>query len=154
MNASIAECRPSVEWRDVHRRAALVIAAGLVELGVLRGAPESLVESGAATLFFPHGIGHMIGLGVRDGGAASDERREPAPGLPAIRIDIPLATGYAMTVEPGIYFVPALLDRERGRGDVDWARVDELRAFGGVRLEQNVLITEDGCEVLTSAIPI
>ena len=89
---AIAACRPGVEWHDVHRAAALVVAEGLVELGVLRGSPETLVESGAATLFFPHGVGHMVGLGVRDTGAASDEAREPVPGLPRLRVDIPLAT--------------------------------------------------------------
>jgi Xaa-Pro aminopeptidase len=149
-----ATCRPDVEWRDVHRAAALVVADGLVELGVLRGAPESLVESGAATLFFPHGVGHMVGLGVRDAGAASDEGREPAAGLPRLRIDISLEPRQAWTVEPGIYFVAPLLGRHRGRRDVDWSRVDDLLGFGGVRIEQNVLITDDGCELLTGAIPL
>jgi Xaa-Pro aminopeptidase len=130
-----------------------VVAEGLVELGVLRGRPDTLVESGAATLFFPHGVGHMVGLGVRDTGAASDEAREPMPGLPRLRVDIRLQPLHAWTVEPGIYVVPALLERERGRDGVDWDRVDALHGFGGVRLEQNVLITEDGCEVLTADIP-
>jgi Xaa-Pro aminopeptidase len=143
-----------VEWHDVHRAAALVIAEGLVELGVLRGSPETLVESGAATLFFPHGVGHLVGLGVRDTGAASDEPRKPVPGLPRLRVDIPLRPRQAWTVEPGIYVVPALLARERGRDGVDWDRVDELHGFGGVRLEQNVLITDDRCEILTAAVPL
>jgi Xaa-Pro aminopeptidase len=152
--SAIAACRPGTEWRDVHRAAALVVAEGLVELGVLRGSPETLVESGAATLFFPHGVGHLVGLGVRDTGPASDEVRKPAPGLPRLRIDTRLRSRQAWTVEPGIYVVPALLARERGRDDVDWDRVDELHGFGGVRLEQNVLITDDGCETLTAAIPL
>ena len=152
--AAIAACRPGVEWREVHRTAALVTAEGLVELGVLRGTPETLVESGAVTLFFPHGVGHMVGLGVRDAGYASDEAREPAPGLPRLRLDIPLQPRHAWTVEPGIYFVAPLLARHRDRRDVDWDRVDDLLGFGGVRIEQNVLITEDGCDVLTAAIPV
>ena len=152
--AAIAACAPGVAWHDVHRVAARVIAEGLVELGVLRGTPDTLVESGAVTLFFPHGIGHMVGLGVRDAGRASDEAREPEPGLPPLRLDISLEQGHAWTVEPGIYFVPALLARDRGRGDVDWSRVDALLGFGGVRIEQNVLITADGCEVLTREIPL
>ena len=119
-----------------------------------RPSPETLVESGAATLFFPHGVGHMVGLGVRDTGPASDEKRKPEPGLPRLRVDIPLQTRQAWTVEPGIYVVPALLARERGRHGVDWDRVDELHGFGGVRLEQNVLITDDGCESLTAAVPL
>ena len=152
--AAIAACRPGVEWRDVHRAAAAVVAEGLVELGVLRGAPETLVESGAATLFFPHGVGHMVGLGVRDAGPASDEARTPAPGLPRLRVDIPLQPRHAWTVEPGIYFVAPLLARNRDRRDVDWDVVDALLGFGGVRIEQNVLVTAGGCEVLTAAIPL
>ncbi len=152
--AAIAACRPGVEWREIHRTAALVSAEGLLELGVLRGTPETLVESGAVTLFFPHSVGHMVGLGVRDAGFASDEAREPAPGLPRLRLDIPLQPRHAWTVEPGIYFVAPLLARHRDRRNVDWDRVDELLGFGGVRIEQNVLITEDGCDVLTAAIPV
>src|SRR5215217_357291 len=153
---AIAACAPGVEWRDVHRAAALVVAEGLVELGVLRGSPQTLVESGAVSLFFPHGVGHMVGLGVRDAGSASGETREPARGLPRLRVDIPLEPRHAWTVEPGIYFVAPLLhrDRGRGRGDVDWDRVDELLGFGGVRIEQNALVTDDGCELLTAAIPL
>jgi Xaa-Pro aminopeptidase len=151
---AIAACRPGVEWHDVHRAAALVVAEGLVELGALRGSPETLVESGAATLFFPHGVGHMVGLGVRDTGPASVETPTSLPGLPRLRLDITLEPRQAWTVEPGIYVVPTLLARERGRDGVDWDRVDELHGFGGVRLEQNVLITDDGCEILTAAIPL
>jgi Xaa-Pro aminopeptidase len=152
--AAIAACRPGVAWRDVHRAAALVVADGLIELGVLRGHRDSLVESGAVTLFFPHGIGHMVGLGIRDAGPASGETREPEHGLPRLRVDIPLAPRHAWTVEPGVYFVPALLARARGHDGVVWNRVEQLHGFGGIRLEQNVLINDDGCEVLTKAIPL
>ena len=151
---AIDACRPGTEWADVHRAAALVVAEGLVELGVLRGSPETLVASGAAKLFFPHGVGHLVGLGIRDTGPASDEGREAAPDLPRLRLDIPLQPRQAWTIEPGIYFVPALLARERGRNGVDWDRVEALQGFGGVRLEQNILMTDDGCEVLTAAIPL
>src|SRR5215213_1395029 len=151
---AIAACRPGTDWHAVHRAAALVVAEGLVELGALRGSPETLVESGAATLFFPHGVGHLVGLGVRDTGPASDEPPKPVPGLPRLRVDITLQPRQAWTVEPGIYVVPALLARERGREGVDWDRVDALHGFGGVRLEQNVLITDDRCEILTAAIPL
>lgn len=152
--AAIAACRRGTAWHDVHRTAALVVAEGLVELGVLRGLPETLVESGAATLFFPHGVGHLVGLGVRDTGPASDEATEPLPGLPRLRVDIRLQPRQAWTVEPGIYFVPSLLARERGHEGVDRDRVDALHGFGGVRLEQNVLITGDAPEILTAAVPL
>ncbi|MFT3866629.1 MAG: aminopeptidase P family protein [Solirubrobacterales bacterium] len=154
LEAAIAACRPGVEWHRVHLAAAAVIAEGLVELGVLRGRPETLVENGATKLFFPHGVGHPVGLGIRDAGAASDEGREPAPGQPGLRVGIPLAPRQTWTVEPGIYFVPALLARERDQEGVVWDRVGELAGFGGIRLEHDVLITDDGCEVLTAAIPL
>jgi len=152
--AAINVCRAGVNWHDIHFAAALVVADGLIELGVLRGERASLVESGAVALFFPHSVGHMVGLGIRDAGAASDEAREPPPGLPRLRVDIQLAPRQAWTVEPGIYFVPALIARARDRNDVVWHRVDKLQGFGGVRIEQNVLIEDDGCEVLTAAIPL
>ena len=152
--AAIAVCRPGIRWPEVHATAAGVIAEGLLELGVLRGSPDTLVHSGAVSLFFPHGIGHLLGLGVRDTGPASHEGGEPPPGLPRLRVDTTLAPRQVWTVEPGIYFVPALLRREAHRDDVDWDRVDQLLRFGGLRLEQNVLITDGGCEVLTAAIPM
>ena len=143
---AIAACRPGTEWHDVHRAAALVVAEGLVELGVLRGSPETLVESGAATLFFPHGVGHL-GQHARPATPdASTKRANPARPAASARGHLAFKKRQAWTVEPGIYVVPALLARERGRDGVEWGRVDELHGFGGVRLEQNVLITEDGCE--------
>ena len=152
--AAIAACRPGVHWHEVHHAASLVLAEGLIELGVLRGTPESLAAGGAVALFFPHGVGHMVGLGVRDAGMASDEEREPPPGLPRLRVDIELAPRQAWTVEPGIYFVAPLLAGARRRDDIDWDRVETMLGFGGVRIEHNVLITDDGCEVLTEAIPL
>jgi Xaa-Pro aminopeptidase len=155
---AIELCRPGVEWRDVHRAAALAIAEGLVELGILRGEPDSLVESGAAWLFFPHGIGHFVGLGVRDaGGRTADRRNDPAP-YPNLRIDLQLDVGMVVTVEPGIYMVPALLEdperRARHRDEVVWDRVDGMLDFGGIRIEDNVLITEEGHEVITRDVPL
>jgi Xaa-Pro aminopeptidase len=157
--AAIERCRAGVEWRDVHLTAALVIADGLAELGILRGDPESLVESGAVWLFFPHGIGHLVGLGVRDaGGTPLRERRNDPKRYPNLRIDLPLEPGMVVTVEPGIYFVPALLNdpehRRRHRDTVAWDRTDELLDFGGIRIEDNVLVTDEGHEVLTAGIPL
>jgi Xaa-Pro aminopeptidase len=158
LRAAIQTCQPGVEWREVHRVAALVIAEGLVDFGILRGEVESLFERGAVSLFFPHGIGHMVGLGIRDAGGVLRDRPEPGPGFPRLRVDLPLQRGYTMTVEPGIYFVPALVSdktsREELSGAVDWDRVDAMLDFGGIRLEENVLITEDGCELLTSDVPL
>ena len=155
--AATQRCAPGTEFRELHRTAALVIAEGLVEFGLLRGAPEALVASGAVTLFFPHGVGHMVGLGVRDAGEVLPGR-EPEPGLPGLRADLPLLPGHVVTIEPGIYFVPALLadpeTRTRLREQVSWARADAMIGFGGIRIEDNVLITGTGHEVLTADIPI
>jgi Xaa-Pro aminopeptidase len=155
--AATARCLPGTEWRDVHRTAALTIAEGLSEFGLLRGGVESLLESGAVSLFFPHGVGHMVGLGVRDAGEVLPGR-EPEPGMPRLRADLPLAPGHVVTVEPGVYFIGALLSdpgtRESLRDHVDWDRADALLGFGGVRIENNVLITDDGPEILTADIPI
>ena len=156
--AALARCIPGTEWRDVHRTAALVIAEGLVEFGLLRGEPESLVEQGAQSVFFPHGIGHMVGLGVRDAGEILKGRPQREDEFPRLRIDLPLMPGHAVTVEPGIYFVPALLTdpefRERYRNAVDWDRAERMLDFGGIRIEDNVLITEDEPEVLTADVPV
>jgi Xaa-Pro aminopeptidase len=150
-------CAAGVEFRELHRTAALVIAEGLADFGLLRGQAESLVQSGAVTLFFPHGVGHMVGLGVRDAGEVLPGR-EPEPGLPRLRADLPLLAGHVVTIEPGIYFVPALLadpeTRARLRDQVNWERADALTGFGGIRIENNVLVTEDGHEVITADIPI
>jgi Xaa-Pro aminopeptidase len=149
---AIAACAPGVEWREIHRSAALTIAGGLAAAGVLRGAPDTLVQSGAVALFFPHGIGHLVGLGVRDAGGILADRRDDPPPFPNLRIDLPLEPGMVVTVEPGVYFVPALLNdpdtRRRHRQAVDWGRVDALLGFGGIRIEDNVLITPNGHELL------
>jgi Xaa-Pro aminopeptidase len=151
--AAIERCGPGTEWRDVHLTAALVIAEGLVSAGILRGAPDSLLESGALWMFFPHGVGHLVGLGVRDAGGILPERQDDPPPFPHLRIDLPLQAGMVVTVEPGVYFVPAILqDPERRRlhrGEVDWDVVDRMLDFGGIRIEDNVLITDGGHEVIT-----
>ncbi len=157
--AAIERCRPGVEWREIHRIAGLTIAEGLVAVGVLRGDPDELVESGAVWLFFPHGVGHLVGLGVRDaGGTPLRERRDVPRPYPNLRIDLPLEPGMVVTVEPGLYFVPAILcdpgHRDRHAEAVDWSMVDRLLGVGGVRIEDDVLITEDGAEVLTDAVPL
>ena len=156
--AAIERCRAGVEYRDIHLAAALDVAQGLVDAGFLRGKAADLVEQGASALFFPHGIGHMVGLGVRDaGGYLPGRSRSEAPVLRFLRIDLPLEPGHVVTIEPGIYFPPHVLEepeiRRQHRDTVVWNRVDKLRGFGGIRIEDNVLIRDGGNEVLTRAIP-
>jgi Xaa-Pro aminopeptidase len=158
LRAATARCTPGTEWRDVHRTAALVIAEGLAGFGLLRGDPESLVERGAQSIFFPHGIGHMVGLGVRDAGGVLKGRPQREDEFPRLRMDLPLLAGHVVTVEPGIYLVPALVQdadlRERHRDAVDWDRAESMLGFGGIRIEDNVLVTDDGPEVLTADVPV
>ncbi len=156
--AAIDRCAPGAEWRDVHRVAAATIAEGLAAHGLLRGDPETLVESGATWLFSPHGIGHLVGLGVRDAAGPLRQRRHDPKPFPNLRMDLPLEPGMVVTVEPGVYFVAAILGdperRHRFRDQVDWQQVDRLLGFGGIRIEDNVLITADGHEVITADVPV
>jgi Xaa-Pro aminopeptidase len=156
--SAIAGAAPGVEFRDLHMAASRRIAAGLVDLGLLRGNPDDLVDADAHALFFPHGLGHMLGLATHDAGGCL-AGREPSDrfGLKYLRADLPLQPNYVVTVEPGIYFIPALLNdterRERYRDMVDWDMADRMLDFGGIRIEDDVLITADGSEVLSAALP-
>jgi len=155
---AIARCVPGAEWREIHLAAAVDLVAGLVSLGVMRGDPASLVEQEAHTLFFPHGLGHMVGLGVRDAsGLLPGRAKSTRPSLATLRMDLPLAPGYVVTVEPGLYFIPALLNnparRARFRDCVNWPLVESHLGLGGVRIEDNLLVTAGAPENLTAAIP-
>jgi Xaa-Pro aminopeptidase len=155
---AITRCVPGAEWKEIHFKAAIELTAGLVELGVMRGSAESLVDQGAHRLFFPHGIGHLVGLGVRDAsGMLPGRLKDTHPSVENLRMDLPLQKGYVTTVEPGIYFVPALLhkaeNREKFRDCVNWEIAESHVSLGGVRIEDNVLVTESGPEILTKEIP-
>ena len=155
---AISRCVPGTEWRDIHLRCSVELTAGLVSLGLMRGEPEGLVESEAHLLFFPHGVGHMVGLGVRDaGGMFPGRKKSDSPSLKNLRTDLPLEPGYVMTVEPGLYFIPALLNdparRARFKDVVAWEKVDPLIGTGGIRIEDNIHITAGAPENLTAAIP-
>ncbi len=155
---AVAACRRGVEWRDLHLEACRGTLEGLSRLGILRGEVEPLLERDVHALFFPHGLGHLVGLGVRDAsGYLPGRQRSQRPGLDMLRTDLPLEPGYVITVEPGIYFIPALLTDPARRAKyadcVDWARVDGLLEFGGIRIEDDVLVTEGDPDVLTAACP-
>lgn len=155
---ALQRCVAGAEWKEIHLQTAVDLVGGLVALGVMRGQAESLVEREAHALFFPHGLGHMVGLGVRDASGLHPGRaRDPRPSLRSLRMDLPLAAGYVVTVEPGLYFIPELLNeprrREKYRDCVDWHRVDGLLGLGGVRIEDDVLVTNSAPDVLTAEIP-
>jgi Xaa-Pro aminopeptidase len=162
--AVIDAASPERSNKELHLIAAHAIASGLVELGVMQGDPDDAVAEGAHALFFPHGIGHMLGLDVHDMedlgdivGYPEGERRSTQFGLSLLRMTRQLEPGFVITVEPGIYFNPVLIDRWQAEGlHRDFVRYDRLEAFhgfGGVRIEDDVLITEDGCRVLGPPIP-
>lgn len=156
--AGLVMCVPGTEWHDVHRQCSEVVLEGLIGLGALKGDAAELVERGVAGLFFPHGVGHMIGLGVRGaGGRLPGRAPRKGPGGVSVRVDIPLEAGHGFTVEPGLYFIPGLIDvaetREKFGDAVQWGVVDSLRKeIQGVRIEDDVIVREGGCEVLTGGI--
>ena len=162
--AAIEAASPVRSNRDIHLLAARTIAAGLAGLGLMRGDVDDAVASGAHALFFPHGIGHMLGLDVHDledlgdiVGYPEGESRSSQFGLNFLRMTRRLEPGFVITVEPGIYFIPALIDRWRADGRhaefIDYDRVETYRGFGGIRIEDDVLITETGSRVLGPGIP-
>jgi Xaa-Pro aminopeptidase len=157
-NAAIARCQPGAEWKDIHLSAASDLVAGLVDLGIMRGNPSSLLEQDAHTLFFPHGIGHMVGLGVRDASGHEPGRpKDPRPSLAHLRMDLILRSSYIVTVEPGLYFIPALLNNPLHRkffhDCVNWSMVDQHIDVGGVRIEDTILVNHGMPENLTRMIP-
>jgi Xaa-Pro dipeptidase len=148
--------RPGLDWRELHLRAHHEVAALLNEAGVLRLSPETAVAQGVSSTFLPHGLGHLLGLQVHDVGgrrARPGDDLIPTPlGHPWLRTTRRLEAGFVITVEPGIYFIPSLLDKLRAgpfSGQVDWGLVEALRHCGGVRIEDNIHVTADGQENLT-----
>jgi Xaa-Pro aminopeptidase/Xaa-Pro dipeptidase len=153
-----------VEYRQIHLLAAGAIAEGLVELGILRGHPDTLVELDAHALFFPHGVGHLLGLDVHDmedlgdlAGYADGRSRSDRFGLGYLRLDRPLQAGMVVTIEPGFYQVPAILNDPQRRINyqdmVNWDRLAQFEDVRGIRIEDDVLVTDTGSEILTAALP-
>lgn len=159
------ECvRPGIRYRDVHLAACHAIARGLIDIGILRGDPEELVQDGVHALFFPHGVGHLLGLDVHDmedlgdrAGYAKGRERSKQFGLSYLRLDRDLEPGMAVTIEPGIYFVPAILNSPEhiaiGRDRVNQSMLERFADVRGIRIEDDVLVTSHGHEVLTDSIP-
>lgn len=160
----IAQAAPGIEYQDLHLTACLAIAEGLVELGILRGSAADLVEMDAHALFFPHGVGHLLGLDVHDmedlgdlAGYAPGRSRSDRFGLCYLRLNRPLQPGMAVTIEPGFYQVPALLHdperRDKYREVINWDRLAQFADVRGIRIEDDVLITAEGNQVLTADLP-
>ncbi len=151
-----AELRAGVDWRNVHLRAHELTGALLRDADITTCSAEEAVATGTTSVFLPHGVGHLLGLEVHDAGgfmSAPDGPDIPRPqGHPYLRLTRELREGFVVTMEPGIYFIDSLLDGARAdsRADrINWPRVAQLRPFGGIRVEDDVAITADGCENLT-----
>jgi len=162
---SVSMVRPGTRYRSIHAEAGRIVVRGLVDLGILRGDVDGLFERGAYTLFFPHGVGHLIGLDVHDmedlgdrAGYAPGRTRSARFGDKYLRLDRDLTPGMAMTIEPGIYVVPAILNDAEltapfGK-DLDRAALAKFADVRGIRLEDDVLCTAGEPENFTKEIPI
>ncbi len=166
-NAAIDAIKPDIEYREIHNLAATIVTEGLKNLGLMKGDTKEAVIAGAHALFFPHGLGHMMGLDVHDMedlgenfvGYDSKVKRSEQFGTAYLRLARKLQTGFVLTVEPGIYFIPALIDKwqeERiNTNFINFDKVNQYRNFGGIRLEDDVIVTETGNRILgNKRIPI
>lgn len=152
--------RPGIKWWDVHMGVATLMTEKLKELGLMKGDTTEAVLNGAHAMFFPHGLGHMMGLDVHDMEGLGqqyvgfDEEVRPSTqfGTNCLRCGRRLQEGWVMTDEPGIYFIPALIDEWRSKGInkdfINFEAVETYKDFGGIRLENDLLITADGCRML------
>ena len=153
--------RPGMKWWNVHFEAARVITEGLKALGLMKGNTDDALEAGAHAMFFPHGLGHAMGMDVHDMEGLGqtyvgfdDEVRPRLDqfGTNALRFGRRLREGYVMTDEPGIYFIPALIDEWRAKGHcadfLNFDAIERYKDFGGIRIEDDLLITADGCRYL------
>ncbi len=158
--------RPGVSYLSIHLEAAKVIASGLKALGLMKGDVDAAILAGAHALFMPHGLGHMMGLDVHDMEdlgqiyVGYDDEIRPVNqfGTASLRLGRKLQTGFVITNEPGIYFIPALIDQWKAEKInhefINFDRLEAYRSFGGIRLEDDLLITETGCELIGERIPI
>ncbi|KAJ2741867.1 hypothetical protein GGI20_004881 [Coemansia sp. BCRC 34301] len=156
--AVIRECAPYRQWEDMHLLAVRVAAEGLLQLGLLKGDIASIMEHSVVGYFMPHGIGHLIGIDTHDvGGYPAGIERINKPGLRYLRARREMLPRMVFTVEPGLYFVDAILKEAMGLPNVaqhiDFDVVKEYRCVGGVRIEDNIVITDSGNDNLTCECP-
>ncbi|HUR32035.1 MAG TPA: M24 family metallopeptidase, partial [Saprospiraceae bacterium] len=148
-----------------HLGAAKIITEGLQQIGLMKGDPDEAVAAGAHALFFPHGLGHMIGLDVHDMenlgenhvGYGDGVERSKQFGTAYLRLARELEPGFVLTVEPGIYFIPELIDQWKSENKfseyINYDKLDAYRNLTGIRIEDNVVVTEDWNKVIGPAIP-
>ena len=159
-NLAISIARPGITYTEVHQAASRLMAQGLVDLGLLKGDADEIVAAGAHSLFMPHGLGHNMGMDVHDMedlgenyvGYDDTYKRSAQFGLGSLRMGKMLEKGHVVTVEPGIYFIPALIEQWKGNGTnarfINFSKLEAYYTFGGIRLEDDILITDAGCRLL------
>jgi len=163
---AIDAVRPGVPFKKIHLLACRSLAGDLKDLGLMRGDLDAAVEVGAHALFFQCGLGHMMGLDVHDMEGLGEQyvgydetvQRSPQFGLKSLRMARALEPGFVMTVEPGLYFIPQLIDlwgaEKRFADFVNYDAVERFRHAGGIRVEDDVVVTETGCRILGKPIPL
>ena len=162
---AVKALRPGIPYMDVYDLSARVMVEGMKELGLMKGNAEDAVREGAHALFYPHGLGHMMGLDVHDMENLGEiwvgyngQPKSTQFGRKSQRLAIPLEPGFVHTVEPGIYFIPELIDLWKGekkfKDFINYDKVEEYRNFGGIRNEEDYLITETGARRLGKKIPL
>jgi Xaa-Pro dipeptidase len=160
MNATqleiVAKIGVDVDYAELHVEAHHMLGRVLVDAGIASGDTDTLLATGVTSAFFPHGLGHLLGVQVHDvGGFMIDESgntNDPPSGHPFLRLTRKLEENMVITIEPGIYAIDLLLDKLRGtpaENHLNWNEIDWFRPFGGVRIEDDVRVTADGCENLT-----
>jgi Xaa-Pro aminopeptidase len=162
---SIASARPGHSNLELHQGACRIIASGMKDLGIMKGDVDEAVSAGAHALFMPHGLGHMMGLDVHDMEALGEDyvgyndkvKRSSQFGFAFLRYALPFVPGHVFTVEPGCYFIPELIAlwkvEKKFPGFINYDKIDKYMPIGGVRIEDNVLITETGHKLLGKPIP-
>jgi Xaa-Pro dipeptidase len=162
---AIKAARPGMSNKDLHLMACRIITTGMKELGLMKGDVKESVKEGAHALFMPHGLGHMLGLDVHDMEGLGEDfvgyndkvKRSSQFGLAFLRFALPYKKGHVFTVEPGCYFIPELIDLWRSEKKfeqfINYSKVETYKDFGGIRIEDNLLITETGNKLLGKPIP-
>lgn len=162
---AIEAIKPGVTFKSIHMLAIKTIGEGLKKLGLMKGNIDHAIEQAATALFMPHGLGHMMGMDVHDMedlgenyvGYDDEVKRSDLFGTAYLRLGKRLKPGFVLTVEPGIYFIPALIEKWEQEGKftefINYDKVKEYIGFGGIRIEDDVLVTEDGYRILGPAIP-
>ena len=162
---AIRVTRPGITYQEVHTAASRILAQGYKDLGILKGNLDDIVANGAHSLLMPHGLGHMMGLDVHDMenygqiNVGYDKETRPSNqfGLGSLRCGRRLQPGFVITDEPGCYFIPALIDKWHAEGTnkkfINFTELEKWKDFGGIRIEDDILVTADGCRVLGKPIP-